>query len=173
MNTLELSHFLRRDGYVNRAFQGIYPIDRLPSQVYYPCAIVINTDTAEGAGKHWIALYIDSFQVGVFFNSFGVGPTHQSVREFLVKHTVKWTYSNVQIQGVLSITCGLYCLYFLHQVARGVSVPWLLRPFDRLDLWRNDIWITDWINQERHKHHVICINGKGSRRSNSVRCSRV
>ena len=150
MNTFELVHFLRNDPYVNSVFQGVYPIDRLPREVHYPCAIVVNTDTSEGPGEHWCCIYISAFKSGVFFNSFGGEPQHWTVREFLFRHTVKWTFTSVQIQSVLSKTCGLYCLYFLYQQARGVSVSALLRPFDRLELWRNDIWIRWWFFQARH-----------------------
>ena len=156
MNTLELSHFLHNDAYVRSAFQGVYAIDCLPSDVKYPCAIVINTDTCEGVGKHWTALYIDSFKCGVYFDSFGLPPIHgDHLVDFLRHHTVKWTYNPVPIQPVFSLTCGLYCLYFLHQQGRGLSLFRLLRPFDRLRLLRNDHWVGVWYSEKNlHQHQT-------------------
>lgn len=144
MNSRQLVQFLLEDAHTRTAFQGVYPIDRLPEQIYYPCAIVINTDTAEGRGEHWTALFIDCFQVGVYFDSFGLGPRHPSLICFLGRHTKKWSFVNVQIQGVLSTACGLFCIYFLHKQSRGVTVSQLLRPFDRINLLRNDLWVRDW-----------------------------
>ena len=144
-----LAHFLRNSPYTSSFFQGVYPVDRLPLSVRYPCAIVINTDTASGEGEHWTAVFINGFQRGVYFDSVGLPPLDRRVLGFLNTHTVKWLANPLTIQSVLSDKCGHYCLYFLYKQARGASLWTLLRPFDARRLWRNDVWVIRWYN--RHK----------------------
>lgn len=144
MISYELAHFLRRDGRTRRCFQGVYPIDRLPSDVRFPCALVINTDVAARPGKHWLAIYIDCFRRGVFFDSYGFEPRHPALIDFLQRHTVYWRFNDIQIQSLLSKKCGLFCLYFLYQQARGLTLQATLKPFDRLRLEKNDRYIVNW-----------------------------
>jgi len=144
-----LARFLRNNPYTTGIFQGVYPVDRLPLSVRYPCAIVINTDTASGEGEHWTAVYIDGFQKGVYFDSMGLPPLDPRVLVFLNTHAVKWLANPLTIQSVVSDKCGHYCLYFVYKQTRGASLRSLLRPFDALRLWRNDVWVIRWYN--RHK----------------------
>lgn len=144
MRGWELAQFLLEDGQTRRSFQGVCPIDVLPRRVAYPCSLVINTAASNSKGEHWTALYIDPFQKGVFFDSFGLPPRQQGLTNFLNTHCVYWRHSDLQIQSVLSDKCGKLCLYFLHQQARGVNLKRLLTPFDRLLLYKNDLWISDW-----------------------------
>ena len=146
MNSQQVVQCLLKDGYTRTAFQGVFSVDNLPLKVYYPCAIVVNTDTSEGVGEHWTSIYINCFAEGVYFDSFGLGPRHPAVLGFLASHTIKWSYVDVQIQNVLSTACGFFCIYFLHKLCRGATVPQFLRPFARLHLYQNDVWIRTWAN---------------------------
>lgn len=149
MKGTEVADFLRLNPYTSLAFQGVYPVDRLPPRVGYPCAIVINTDTVDGAGEHWTAVYIDSFEVGYHFDSLGLLPLHPFVIEFLNAHTVKWSQNSQPVQSVFSEKCGYFCLYFLYQKCRGVPLLTLLRPFSPYRLLHNDVWVTRWYNRHR------------------------
>ena len=144
MNGAEIAAFLRRSRATNSSFQGVFPVDRLPHFVGYPCSIIINSDPASGAGGHWLAVYIDSFQVGYYFDSYGRRPTDVRVVNFLNSKTVKWRHNRKRIQGPLSTKCGNFCVYFLHEIARGISPSRVLFFFSSYLFYRNDLIVSRW-----------------------------
>ena len=147
MRGSELAHFLRSDRQTRTAFQGVCPINKLPNRISYPCVLVVNTDLAGSPGEHWTCVYIDAFQKGVFFDSYGIGPRHPVLLAFLNYHCLSWFHSEIPIQSVFSTKCGEFCLYFLFLRARGVSLQRILSPFDRLRLDKNDIFVSDWYRE--------------------------
>ena len=57
MNTAEILSCLKQDHRVSPYLVGVYPKNKLPHVKSLPCAIVANTDTSNGPGEHWIAIY--------------------------------------------------------------------------------------------------------------------
>lgn len=151
MNGEQLDDFLKRDPYTRRAYRGVYSSDALPTiNLAFPAALVINTDVSGGEGEHWVALYIDPWRVGTYFDSYGLPPMQRTIQTFLDEHAFKrWTFSTRSIQGALSSHCGIYCLYFLHHAAQGVSLDALSRPFDPYTWLRNDFVVNDWYQRRR------------------------
>ena len=146
----QLAQFARGEWWVNTCFEGVYPIDRLPTVVSGPCGLIINTDPADGEGEHWVSVYINSEGVGVFFDSFGLGPPSK-LRDFLRQNTVSWYHNSIPLQSVVSSKCGYYCLYFLYKSVRGYSLPGLLTPFHPQKPYCNDSWVTNWYHRKRRK----------------------
>ena len=145
----ELAQFLRGDWRTNNYFVGVYPSDRLPSRVVsWPCCLVINTDPAEQEGAHWVAVYITPGGVGVYFDSYGLYPVNENITNFLGANTRMWHYNTQPLQSVLSDRCGYYCLYFLTKSSQGQSLDRLLRPFDVLRPFQNDIRVTQWFHRQ-------------------------
>ena len=142
-----LADFLARKSATRRAFQGVYPVDRLPVYIQYPCALVVNTDESTKDGEHWTAIYVSPSGFGIYFDSVGLPPLHPLVIRFLNTHCRTWTYSRRNIQGILSDKCGIYCLYFLHEIARGVTLYRLSQPFSTFHPYLNDIWVLGWFNR--------------------------
>jgi hypothetical protein len=54
---------------MGRKFVGVYPLNRLP-QFLKPGCYVINTQTSELPGEHWIAVYVECYKIKVF-DSYG------------------------------------------------------------------------------------------------------
>lgn len=143
----ELAQFVKLDAWSNTCFEGVYPIDRLPTKISRtPAAVIINTDPSDEKGEHWIAIYISAAGVGVYFDSFGVPPTKPELRNFLERNTVCWSYNKTPIQSVLSVTCGYFCLWFIYKSVRGYSLAGLLRTFHPLKPIYNDAVVTNWYN---------------------------
>ena len=44
----------------------VYVADRIPKHLSLPTAIIVNTDTSDKPGTHWVALYIDKNASGSF-----------------------------------------------------------------------------------------------------------
>ena len=149
MKGTEVAQFLQRKWPTRRFFQGVYPVDRLPHSIRYPCCLVINTDTADKSGEHWTALYVSGGGVGVYFDSLGLPPLHPFVVDFLKKHTEKYKCNSSNIQGLLSDKCGYYVLYFLYESASGRTLSQLLQPFSVYWPYQNDLWVVRWYNRHR------------------------
>lgn len=150
MKGTDVADFLRRNAYTRSSFLGVFPIDRLPTEIArHPCSLVINTGSAVSVGEHWTALYIDSGGVGYYWDSLGPLPVHDNVVDFVNRHTVKCERNYRSVQSVFSDKCGYYCLYFLYKKAQGASMNSLLRPFSTYRLVQNDVWVTRWYYRHR------------------------
>ena len=127
MNSLQLETMARDGKYLSPYFLGVFPSDKLPKNVPFPCALVANTMPSTHQGEHWIAIFFDQEGNAEYFCSYGVPPK----AEFkpLLSEGINWTRSNRQLQGDLSLVCGQYCLAFLHFRARGVSFPVFMSLF--------------------------------------------
>ena len=72
MDTLELERAIGQDPWAEEQFSGVYPRDRLPKTVRYPCAMILNTDPASEPGVHWVAVYFAEDGKGEYFDSYGL-----------------------------------------------------------------------------------------------------
>ena len=144
MRGIELDAVLRRHPATRRQFRGVYALDQLPRRLLLPAALVVNTDIGRNPGEHWIAIYIDAWGVGTFFDSFGLPPLHPHLTLFLKRNAVKWYHSAFHVQSVISIQCGKFAAYFLYCKCRGRTLPRLLRPFKPLQQELNDRVINSW-----------------------------
>lgn len=104
---------------------GVCARDELPAvfkeihkRYLFPLCMVVNTDDAEGAGIHWVALYFFSATQCEFFDSYG-----QTAKSYNIKIPVRAIASanSQQLQSNSSTVCGLYCLYYLAYRCRGVK----------------------------------------------------
>ena len=82
---------------------------------------VINLQNAfGGGGSHWTAFYIRNNEC-IYFDSFG--ETYPNDVYKFVKQTknMNLNYSSVQIQDLLSTSCGWFCIAFLHYMENHKS----------------------------------------------------
>ena len=140
----QLETFLSKNPYTQAAFQGVFPAEKLPKSVTYPLAIVINTSQFGRGERHWVAVYIDAFQKGYYFDSFGLFPLDHRVKHFLDQFTIVWRYSALVIQSVISNKCGYFCLYFLYYKSKGWTLDQIVQPFERLAVFKNDHIVQTW-----------------------------
>lgn len=144
MNSSEIRKILKSDAAVAPTFLGVFPIDRLPNiQQRQPSSLVANTDTSDGPGKHWLAMYFDGQGKGIYFDSYGQGPC-TIFEKFMEKNSYVWRYNTIRLQGPVSSTCGQYCIYFLVHVCRGHSLKEVTDAFDGHS--DNDEAVTDFVN---------------------------
>ena len=78
MNTFQLAQVLTKDPFTNGSFAGVYVCDQLSSIEInkYPKSSVVNTDSMELPGNHWIAVCFNEQMKGEFFDSYGKHPIH-------------------------------------------------------------------------------------------------
>ena len=114
MNGGQLTQRLLSDLYARRTFRGVFPRDRLLLRVNtrYPSAYVINTARHGGPGEHWVVVWLDRGGRGEYVDSYGLPPFHRDIETFLRRHCARgFHFSPRLLQGVLSMTCGPYCVY--------------------------------------------------------------
>lgn len=137
MNSLQLETALK----ILRVNTKVYAANRLPRTLSTPCGIIINTDPDTKPGSHWIAIFIDKYRNGEFFDSYGFPPQIDFHKQFLKTACRKWIHSPVGLQSYNTIVCGQYCLVFLYFRARGRSMGEFLKIFSG-DPHNNDKIVT-------------------------------
>jgi len=98
----------------SRSFQGVFACNELRPPMKLPASYIVNTDPRSKPGIHWIAIYIDQNYIGEYFDSFGNKPDGD-ILKFLQRVCKKIFYNNKCLQNKKSISCGVYCIYFLRQ----------------------------------------------------------
>lgn len=141
--TEELEDLLGNDAHVKLLWGGVHPNNHLPDKVTYPQALVFNTDPCTEPGEHWVAVYLTPDGQGEYFDSYGVPPTGR-VKRFLGQRTWNVIYNGVQLQGLLSSTCGHYCLFYLLHRCRNYSMEDIVNMFSS-DMNENDKHVRDFI----------------------------
>jgi len=132
MNTRQISAVLQTDSSTKQAFQGVYPSDVLPETIeHYPAAFVANVDPSGQPGSHWCAFYFTKDKRGEFFDSYGQQPKQytQAFQDFLYRNSVVWTYNAKSLQSLDSNVCGHYCLYYLLNRCRNISMKAIVDRF--------------------------------------------
>jgi hypothetical protein len=136
MNTLQIHKVLTKHV---TYFQGVYPIDLLPSTLIKPSIIVINLDKHYMPGSHWVAVCFSDSGYAEYFDSYGLPPYKLEIMAYLQRHSSSWTFNRHRLQGLTTNVCGHYCcLYALHR-ARGLPMTSLVIMFQPARYTCNDI----------------------------------
>lgn len=94
-------------------FRGVFMRDSLPHTPRRYESAIINLDTQEGSGTHWVAYKKCNDNVN-YFDSFGaLKPPFELVRYFGDKCKIRFNYNSYQKFN--TINCGHLCLEFLYK----------------------------------------------------------
>lgn len=112
-----------------QAFHGVFSIDQLPFAVpHYPFFMVVNTQSHNLPGEHWIAIFIDKYKHGEVFDSFAL-PLAQPLIRWMNRFTRSFTKSHLTYQHPLSSACGAFVLfYILHRLHDNKCMTNFLTP---------------------------------------------
>lgn len=94
------------------SFKGVFPKDALPKAKRRQQMFILNTDTANLQGTHWVAVIVRNGE-GYYFDSFGNIPPLK-VSNWLTQNSNKWSSNTRQVQSYLSQQCGYFCVHFLY-----------------------------------------------------------
>lgn len=109
LDTIQVEEALRNIG----NFLGVFPKDKLPPESSgTSCTFIVNTDSSNLPGQHWIAVYVRTSKEGFVFDSFGQSPPLQ-VQHWMNIRGISWTCNMRQVQSHESTLCGAYCIYFI------------------------------------------------------------
>ena len=98
-------------------------------------AHVINLDSKNSNGKHWISIFFDRNKV-IYFDSFGIEYIPQDVLnkiwdKFVTRHIFR-------IQDNESMMCGFYCIPFIEYMLAGKTLLDYTNLFSLNDYKKND-----------------------------------
>ena len=74
LNTVQLLEIIKSDQIASKDFLGVFPRDKLPNRLKYPCSFIVNTDPSNLSGQHWLAFYFSENKHCTFFDSYGQPP---------------------------------------------------------------------------------------------------
>ena len=95
-------------------WRGIFSRDTLPKNPGVRECGILNLDTADGKGTHWVAWYKNK-NTKYYFDSYGLQPPNEMVK--YLKSPI--FYSSIQIQEIGDYICGHLCIYVLEQLTDG------------------------------------------------------
>ena len=121
METQEINRLL----IVEKNYIGMFSRDLLPSNLPLrrKAGLIVNTDTHDLPGEHWIAIYLDGNGRGEYFDSYGLPPLHKEFIDFMRKNCpLGWCWNSVTLQCLTCITCGQYCLIYIKLTLNNYSL---------------------------------------------------
>lgn len=92
-------------------FIGVYSMDKLPKKFKPNCMFIVNTDTSNLAGTHWIAVKVRD-SIGYVFDPLGFPPPLM-LSSWMNNYCTKWSSNTRELQLYTSNLCGQFCIYFI------------------------------------------------------------
>ena len=104
-------------------YLGTFPLDKVPLHFIKDAQLqhfIINTQTSNLPGQHWIAVTIYQRNKAYIFDSFGIPPPTLLINQLKERGIEKIYYSKRQIQEFDTTICGQLALnHLLHVDLRG------------------------------------------------------
>ena len=131
------------DAATRKAFRGVYSIDDLPAFIpRLPILLIVNTQTHNLPGEHWIAIFIDKDKRGEVFDSLAL-PSSIILSRWMNRFTRKWRTNVLCFQNPLSGMCGGYVIYFVLHRLSASNLDDITRTFTR-KFHMNDDYIANF-----------------------------
>jgi hypothetical protein len=154
MNSLEIEKIVRKDVLLWRTFHGVFASDQLKFRVTKrPCCMIVNTDTSNLPGSHWVAIYFDVKGDAEYFDSFGRSPISPFIDQFLKLNGKTLVFNNQRLQSSDSFVCGMYCIYFLFNRVRQLNI---VKQFSHINFMQNDRLVCRFMYKHFRIRHNVC-----------------
>ena len=134
---------LNGDSATQKAFLGVFPIDDLPfSLPSYPAIFVVNTQSHNLPGEHWIAIFIDQQRRGEVFDSLALPPS-LLLTQWMNRFCRSWRRNHFSYQHPFSAACGSFVIYFVLHRLRVSHLNDITNCFTR-ELYANEKFIVSF-----------------------------
>lgn len=151
MNSVEISNVIRSDPMASKTFRGVFACDELRGincreikRNRTSQSFIVNLDSSEKSGSHWVALYFDSNGQCDYFDSFGIYPIGSDIPRFISLSSTTFRYNTKTLQELSSSYCGFYSCFFILTRSRGISMPDIVNIFS-IDLEANDEFVYNYV----------------------------
>ena len=124
---------------------GVLSRDQTVPHNHKMALFIYNLEPSYMSGSHWVATHVKNGVIN-YFDSFGL-PPFQEIVNHANKKNLTLVHQNNQIQGLLTTTCGYFCLYFLNEMNKGKSYFNLLQVFDVNDTTKNERFIEKYFKK--------------------------
>ncbi|MDR3597100.1 hypothetical protein, partial [Clostridium sp.] len=113
-----------------KKYGGCYSKDQLLKKKIANKCYVINMQTStKGQGSHWIAVLNCNPSETVYFDSFGQANAPLDIERFISSSKKIIVRNVVDLQHIMSDSCGEFCIYFINHAIQGVSFKNTLKHF--------------------------------------------
>jgi len=128
--TEQLTRWMRHDP----TFVGVFPLDKIPSLHGKSHSFIVNTQTHNLPGQHWIAVRT-VFDRAWIFDPLSSHPPPPSLCHHLSLYCniYKLYVCRMSVQPPSSNTCGPHCVYFLYTGLPASSEYDVLEFINKLD----------------------------------------
>jgi hypothetical protein len=141
MDTKTLLSICGGHGILKSVVKNVCPADYLPASISSrPSFYIVNTDNSDGKGRHWVAFYFPPKGPPEFFDSLGRRPDfyHDRFRAILICNDGGYMYNECRLQAPNTVSCGGYCIYYVHLRSQGYSMHDIVSSMNSLDYWANE-----------------------------------
>ena len=153
MDNFQLNNLLKRHELTKHHFHGVFPHDSIPKlevSIHKPSFIVVNQDSANQNGSHWVVYEINPLHTNknTYFDSYGQPPPKHMIKSINGVLGKKYTHNKQTLQGLLSTTCGQWCMLFILERCKGTKLKSFLSNFSKKDLNSNDLIVNAIVEKE-------------------------
>ena len=120
-----------------KQYGGVRMSDELNFQPKNNTFYIINMDTSDGQGTHWILASFLHKDYNFFFDPFSVDPM-PSVLELLKRNGKRTFTFDIQLQNLQSDACGYYCAYVAKQLLKKRKLTDILYDDFSMDTIANE-----------------------------------
>ncbi len=155
LTTSEILRALKSNHHTKLTILGVFASDRLPEKVPRPFCLVVNTDSSDKPGAHWVAIFAGLEGTLDYFDSYGMRPLVPSIDEWISKVGGETNVNRRTLQGLMSATCGHHCIYFLIMRCKGIPMNQVVDMLSDSP-FVNDSFVAAYINKNCNlKFHLF------------------
>ena len=123
MNTKQINQIMKSYPNSKNVFLGTFALDEIPIKIMtYPACMIINNQSKNRPGEHWLAIYFDQLKRATFFDSYGFSPEYYKLEYFLKRNSKSFIINKIIFQSYFSKYCGYYCVFFLIFMCKKYSL---------------------------------------------------
>ena len=149
LNTAELYSFLSYNETTSPYLGAVCAADQLPPlHIQNPKLFIVNTQTSDLPGSHWVCFFLSEKGPPEFFDSLGQTPQYyqENFENFLVNHGYNYLINSCPVQSPNSTACGYFCLFYAYLRCRGYSFENIMSKFSVLHLENNTDLVIKYVN---------------------------
>ena len=142
MNNFDLEQKILTDPLASHVFGGVLAADELPHRIKQkPVFYIVNTDTSDKSGKHWIVIYNGKYTE--YFDPLAESP-NRIIEQYLSRISQNGYLRISPVQGQQSRNCGQFCLYYCYYRVRNFSMDCIVNSLT-LDFAMNDYIVDQFV----------------------------